>query len=223
MAATKTTSADETVVKDRLLEAAGVEFAKRGFENASVRAMCDAAGANVSAVKYYFGSKRGLYSAVWEKTVDRTVTYKCLPKFSESPELHDDQAAAREAMREFVHWFIDLMLYQDARVSPSLGHLLSHEMLNPTPGGIDLFLERCAQPIQTELRAIISTLTGRPASDKKLRQLANHVIALCVHPHQCRDIHERTGMPVPGSKPALSKLADDIARFATAGAEAFAV
>ena len=213
---------DGDEVRDRLLAAAGAEFARSGFENASVRVMCDRAGANVSAVKYYFGSKRELYAHVWQQTVERMVTYKQLPKFSERIELHGDKPAAREAMHRFVHWFVDLMLYQDRRVSPSLGHLLSHEMLRPTPGGIDLFLERCAMPIHEELRAIIGTLTDRPAGDQKLRQIANHVIALCVHPHQCREVHARVGAAVPVTKGALAKLADDITRFAISGCEAFA-
>ncbi|MEL7237877.1 MAG: CerR family C-terminal domain-containing protein, partial [Planctomycetota bacterium] len=207
----------------RLLEAAGEEFARRGFENASVRAMCVKADANVSAVKYHFGSKRDLYAEVWRKTVERTVTYKQIPDFASATELHDDLPAAREALRTFVRWFIELMLFQDARMSPSLGHLLSHEMLSPTPGGIDLFLERCARPIHRELRAIISTLTGRPANDRLLGKLANHVIALCVHPHQSRDVHAKTGAAVPGSKPALRKFADEISQFALGGIETFRI
>ena len=48
-------------VRERILEAAGSEFAERGFENATVRQICHKAGANGAAVNYYFGDKQQLY------------------------------------------------------------------------------------------------------------------------------------------------------------------
>ena len=42
-------------------------FGRRGFDGASIRAITKAAGANLGAVTYHFGSKRGLYAAVLEE------------------------------------------------------------------------------------------------------------------------------------------------------------
>jgi AcrR family transcriptional regulator len=42
-------------------------FGQRGFDGSSIRAITDEAGANLGAVTYHFGSKRGLYSAVLEE------------------------------------------------------------------------------------------------------------------------------------------------------------
>jgi AcrR family transcriptional regulator len=47
--------------KDLILEEARKKFADKGYEGASVRDICDAVGANVSAIKYHFGGKEGLY------------------------------------------------------------------------------------------------------------------------------------------------------------------
>ncbi|MGI9178337.1 MAG: TetR/AcrR family transcriptional regulator [Pirellulales bacterium] len=44
----------------RILSAAGQEFAEHGYEAATVRDICTAAGVNVAAVNYYFGDKRRL-------------------------------------------------------------------------------------------------------------------------------------------------------------------
>jgi len=47
--------------RELLLEAAREQFCEKGFEGASVRDICDQASANVSAIKYHFGGKEGLY------------------------------------------------------------------------------------------------------------------------------------------------------------------
>lgn len=51
-------------VPQRLLAAASSLFAERGYEGASVRAICRAADTNMNAVTYHFGGKSGLYNAV---------------------------------------------------------------------------------------------------------------------------------------------------------------
>lgn len=47
--------------KDLILDAARKHFSEKGYEGASIRDICDQAGANVSAIKYHFGGKEGLY------------------------------------------------------------------------------------------------------------------------------------------------------------------
>lgn len=47
--------------KVRMLEAAGRIFAERGFRDATVRDICQAAQVNLAAVNYHFGDKERLY------------------------------------------------------------------------------------------------------------------------------------------------------------------
>ncbi|HVN28216.1 MAG TPA: CerR family C-terminal domain-containing protein [Candidatus Binataceae bacterium] len=56
----------------RLLEAALKIFGELGFEGASTRALAEAAGANLAAIPYHFGSKEGLYRAAAEFIIERT-------------------------------------------------------------------------------------------------------------------------------------------------------
>lgn len=55
---------------ERLLDAAELLFAERGFEGTSVRAVTQAAGASVSAANYHFGSKDALLRATLLRRVE---------------------------------------------------------------------------------------------------------------------------------------------------------
>jgi AcrR family transcriptional regulator len=50
--------------REALLESGRILFAERGFEGASVRAITAAAGANLGAITYHFGSKEAFYDEV---------------------------------------------------------------------------------------------------------------------------------------------------------------
>lgn len=79
-------SASDTT-RVRLLNAAIDVFGQRGFEAATTRIIAAAAGANVQAISYYFGSKEGLYMAAadhlsrlaadhWEPVRSRVSSYR---------------------------------------------------------------------------------------------------------------------------------------------------
>jgi AcrR family transcriptional regulator len=57
----------------RLITAARKAFGDKGYEAASVREITAAAGANLGAVTYHFGSKHALYEAVIEAVFDSVV------------------------------------------------------------------------------------------------------------------------------------------------------
>ncbi len=52
---------------DRILDAAEALFAERGFSETSVRTITSAAGVNLAAVNYHFGSKKALIQAVFAR------------------------------------------------------------------------------------------------------------------------------------------------------------
>ena len=56
LASGKTNSKTRTAI----IEAAGKIFAEEGYLKATVRDICSSAGANLAAVNYYFGDKKGL-------------------------------------------------------------------------------------------------------------------------------------------------------------------
>jgi AcrR family transcriptional regulator len=61
------TSAD---TKTRILDAAEILFMEHGFEATSLRSLTAAAGVNLAAVNYHFGSKEELFQAVLTRRLD---------------------------------------------------------------------------------------------------------------------------------------------------------
>ena len=59
-----------TDTRSQLVDTARKLFARNGFDGCSIRAITDAAGANLGAVTYHFGSKEALYEAVCASLVD---------------------------------------------------------------------------------------------------------------------------------------------------------
>jgi AcrR family transcriptional regulator len=57
--------------RERVLAAAERLFATRGIDAVSVRDITEAAGANLAAVNYHFGSKHGLIDAVVQRRADQ--------------------------------------------------------------------------------------------------------------------------------------------------------
>src|SRR5690349_16768570 len=56
--------------KTRILDAAELLFMEHGFEATSLRALTSAAGVNLAAVNYHFGSKEELFEAVLTRRLD---------------------------------------------------------------------------------------------------------------------------------------------------------
>ncbi|RDI97395.1 TetR/AcrR family transcriptional regulator [Dyella solisilvae] len=64
-------SAAAQSTKERILGAAEELFARHGFEGASLRQLTSAAGVNLAAVNYHFGSKDRLVEEVFRRRLDQ--------------------------------------------------------------------------------------------------------------------------------------------------------
>ena len=64
--ASETTHRNAGATRKRIIEAAEIEFADHGFDGVSVRQIALRADVPVALVNYHFGSKEGLYKAIFE-------------------------------------------------------------------------------------------------------------------------------------------------------------
>lgn len=60
---------DKTDKKDHILDVAERVFADKGFDGASTRLISGEAGVNMAMLNYYFGSKEGLFLAIFERKI----------------------------------------------------------------------------------------------------------------------------------------------------------
>src|ERR1700757_4388292 len=92
--------AAHAATRAHLLEAAGEGFAEVGFRSATVREICQRAGANIAAVNYHFGDKEQLYRAVLQETYRAAVA-----KYPADLGL-SSRATPEERLRAFVYSFL---------------------------------------------------------------------------------------------------------------------
>ncbi len=142
----------------RLLDVAVALFAEHGFRKTTVRAICEAADANVSAVKYHFGNKAALYDAAFDHARLRSNETNPFVQMDEARDFHADQTPERR-----LYLFIRTLLehqFRDGQPT-DLTKLMSHEMVQPTPA-LDRLIEVSVKRVYAGLIRIILDLMPTP-------------------------------------------------------------
>jgi TetR/AcrR family transcriptional regulator, regulator of cefoperazone and chloramphenicol sensitivity len=192
---------DQTKV--RLLEAAGEEFAEKGFEGATVRAICDRAGTNLAAVNYHFGDKEQLY----EQAVLHA--HRCGPGMP-FPSVAEGNPAAD--LRDYIGFFLSNVV---ALKSPTWHQILMlRELVNPTRAS-EALVREAIRPRFEHLSAILRRLCPE-ADDRRVQALAFSVVGQCLHYKITRSISERLIGVEALARLDLEYLTDHITRFTLA-------
>src|SRR5581483_7824918 len=169
----KPESAGSLETRQRLLEAAGEIFAEQGFHNATVRDVCQRAGANIAAVNYHFGDKEGLYTAVL-RYAHQCATEKYSPEMAFASE---GNVPAEQRLCMFVRSFLRHIF--DEGQPAWHGKLMSREMMEPTPA-LEVLVKEEIRPRAEMLEAIIRELLGRRASPERVRLCVRSIIGQCI-------------------------------------------
>lgn len=159
--------------RERIIDAAGVIFAERGFDSTTVRDICQSAGANVAAVNYYFGDKQRLYVEAVVRAHRGRMERARLPEWSAdtSPE---------EKLTDFITTFI-----RRVRTGPDdtwHTRLIMREITHPTAA--------CAELVQSSIRPqfdilikILRELLPDISDDKQLHLTAFSIVGQCLFYH----------------------------------------
>jgi AcrR family transcriptional regulator len=60
---------EKTDKKDHILDVAERVFAEQGYDGASTRMISGEAGVNMAMLNYYFGSKEGVFLAIFDRRI----------------------------------------------------------------------------------------------------------------------------------------------------------
>lgn len=201
---------DAIRTRTALLAAATEGFARDGYAATNLRDVCAKAGANLGAVRHYFGSKAQLYREVLVLAHHELVDREPAPQIGPG----DDP---RCALQNWVRYLLRIFLLRRA-THPFAGRLIAWELRDPTPALDELIVEVLG-PIRGSLDKIVAAALG-DADEPELRaQCSNFVHGICVFHDQNRELLRRFGHPVPRAERDLAALADAIVEFAMAGIE----
>jgi TetR/AcrR family transcriptional regulator, regulator of cefoperazone and chloramphenicol sensitivity len=168
--------ADNTLpTKERILAAAGDIFAAKGFKDATIRIIAQAAEVNIAAINYHFRDKEGLYGAVLEEVFHFGFT-----RFPASMDLAAD-AGPKERLRAFIRaMFYRLQSSQGWGGVTGRGRLIARELLAPSPA-FEAILDRYIKPHRDLLVAIIIDIIGTNPGPERLLPCAISIIGQCIY------------------------------------------
>lgn len=191
----------------RLLEAAGEEFAARGFEKATIRAICARADANLAAVNYHFGDKETLYREVFKHAFSRLEARAPL-----------SESLAGLPWRERVEATVGALLERLLSAGESWhGRLMTLELAEPGPALRDT-VEAFMRPMLGRIDDLVAE--ARPDLDAPTRELhALSLIGHCVFFRHARPILDVLYGPQRYAREDLPRLQSHIVTLFLRGLE----
>jgi TetR/AcrR family transcriptional regulator, regulator of cefoperazone and chloramphenicol sensitivity len=155
------------LARARLIEAALEQFGDQGPDGATLRGIARAAGQNVAAVAYYFGSKRKLYHAIIEAIV-REVRGQLAEVLAEVARSRRQGAPPpAEAMRLLKLWARTVYLRLLSRnEAVTIARLIFREQVQPT-AGFEIFYAQAFRELHEALCFLVGAVLRRDPRDRK--------------------------------------------------------
>lgn len=188
---------------DQLVAAARPLFAEHGYHGTSVRAITKAAGVNLGAITYHFGSKQALYEAAFASLFAPTAQHLLRAVEVDAPPLDRIERAVRA-------------IFDYLRAHPQMPRFLAHHLALRLP---------LADLVRDTLRHNLGLLAGlitdgqrdRTIRDGNPTFLALSVIAQPLYLALVQDVL-RHGMGLDQTDPeAYAALRESVVQFVRAG------
>ena len=196
--------------REKLIDAAIEVFAEQGYQNSTVQQIVERAGTNIAAINYHFGDKASFYGHVVSHALNED---NC----GEQADFGEN-LSPEEQLRTFVRWFIHHAV--GVNRNPSfLDQIHLQEMLNPSPV-LDTVVENFIRPNHMKLRAVVTALLPKGASEQQIRHHAFSVIGQCLHYKFARPVMERLYDDITFTVDYADVLAKHIADVSIAGMRA---
>jgi len=158
--------------KDRILQSAGRVFADKGFRDATVREICQAAGVNLAAVNYHFGDKERLYIESVKRAHRLRVEDVPMPEWPAG-------VPAAEKLHDFIYAFLCRVLATDEGEAWQC-QLMLRELMQPTRACEELVRDY-VRPHFSMLQGIIAELVPPETDDVQRHRIGFSIIGQCLH------------------------------------------
>nr|WP_315478461.1 CerR family C-terminal domain-containing protein [uncultured Rhodoferax sp.] len=188
---------DGQEARTRLLDAALVLFAEKGFAKTSTREIALAAQVNVASISYYFGDKAGLYRAVFTDP-------RSNPSVEPASIDHPDQSLA-DSLRAMLDTFTEPMKNGVAMQNCMKLHI--REMLEPT-GLWQAEIDDNIKPAHMALVQMLCRHLGVTQADDDVHRLAFSIVGLGMILHVGSDVIQAIRPALIGSPAAIDAYAE---------------
>lgn len=202
--------AEEAGTRERLLREALRIFGAKGFDKASTREICQAAGANIGMIKYYFGDKQGLYSEALVRPLEgimQGIPWQEGAGLTLQAWLHELYGAFVAPLRQPDSGLVDLM------------RVWGRELSDPTPVGDEVCMA-FMQPFHDRLSATLAARLGLPAADNGVHRLGFALMALVQDYWTSADYMEALAPGTVRGEGALDEVLDTLVCYGQALVEA---
>jgi AcrR family transcriptional regulator len=207
--AAKPLRSDGSEARNRLIDAALVLFAERGYTKTSTREIALAAQANIASISYYFGDKAGLYRAVFTDP-------RCNPNVP--PEAIDDTGISlQQALHRLMQSFLEPL--KKGQQTQHCMKLHFREMLEPT-GIWQEEIDSNIKPAHDALVSVLCRHLGLGCADNDIHTLAFSISGLGVMLHIGSDVITTIRPQLVASHAALDRYCDRLVAYAMAMTDA---
>ncbi|MGL3820853.1 CerR family C-terminal domain-containing protein [Sphingopyxis sp. R3-92] len=194
--------------RQRILEAALIEFGKAGFRSATTRSISERASMTLPQLGYYFGGKEGLYRSCAEEIVARyaRVTHDAVEEARRTLDAAAGPEAARETLKKLMTASIELILGNEAY---ALGNgIVARELAEPGPA-FDIFYDRLWLPGIERNSRLISRIKSEPDVSEESRLQSILLVSSIPSLHTRRVVAQRA-MAWTGIGPAELALVSKV-------------
>ena len=205
MNTTDHSDAEPNDARSRLIFAALRLFAEKGYKAASTREICDAAGANISAIRYYFGDKAGLYRAAFTEPMGDSSCSTNLAAYQ--------HLALPEILSRFFSEFLEpLKKGEEFRLMMKLHY---REMIEPT-GAWQQEIDAEIKPQHDLLVSLLKNHMGLQRVDADLHRLVFAMMGMAVYFYVGQDVVAAISPQILSSAKPVNTLAERLAGYALA-------
>jgi len=200
----------KSVTKSRIVEAAIEVFLEKGYDAATIRDICEKAGANLASVNYHFGSKDALRTAALESI---------MAAITESYPLTNsaDASSPEDRLRLFIRNLLRRIFPSDSEHARR-SRLFWMELGNPSRA-LEPQVERFMRPIKNSLEAIVTDIIG-PADSETLRLCVGSIVGQQLFHAQNRAMMNQLYSEKMYLQEDVDTLAEHIFIFSIAGLRA---